>query len=272
MALGATTASPLAIARIAASSSSGSASLSRKPRRAGSQGGEHVLVEVEGREHEDLRLALDQRGRGDAVEARHAHVHQHDVGGRDRQRLDRLAAVGRLADDGHVGLGVDHELEAVADQRLVVGDEDADHDAGIAARTSKPPSGRGPASSVPPRGSTRSRIPVSPRPRPSLGAFPAPSSQTITVTRSGSQRSRTFAGRAGAGVLEHVGQRLLGDAVDAPARRRARAVLDRPPARVRRRALPRGCARRARAARPGRAAARRGAASPSRPSARRISF
>ena len=159
--------------------------------------------------------------------ARHAHVHQHDVGGRDRQRLERLAAVGRLADDAHVGLGVDHELQPGAHERLVVDEEDADH-AGIAARTSKPPSGRGPASSVPPRGSTRSRIPVSPRPRPSLGALPAPSSRDDHGHLVGLPAQQHGRGRAGPGVLEHVGQRLLGDAVDGQAgggRERARLAL-----------------------------------------------
>ena len=99
---------------------------------------------------------------------------------------------------------------------------------------------------------------------------PAPSSSTITVTRSGSQRSRTVARGARAGVLEHVGQRLLGDAVDGEAgggRERARLALL---LELRRRAPPRGCARRARAARPGRAAAA-AACVASRPSARRIS-
>ena len=57
---------------------------------------------------------------------RHPHVHQDDVGRRDGERLERLASVARLAHDGHVGLGVDHQLQAGADERLVVDEEDPD--------------------------------------------------------------------------------------------------------------------------------------------------
>ena len=41
-----------------------------------------------------------------------------------RRALDGLGAVGGLGDDLEVGLGVDHVLDAVSDQRVVVGDED----------------------------------------------------------------------------------------------------------------------------------------------------
>ena len=39
---------------------------------------------------------------------------------------DRLDAVGRLGDHAHVGLAVDQRPEAVAHQRLVIGEEDVD--------------------------------------------------------------------------------------------------------------------------------------------------
>jgi hypothetical protein len=56
-----------------------------------------------------VAVALDERPRrGDPVEPRHADVHQRHVGGGDGEALERLAAVLRLADHRHVGLGVDH--------------------------------------------------------------------------------------------------------------------------------------------------------------------
>ena len=38
---------------------------------------------------------------------------------------ERLVAVGRLADDGEVRLGVEHHPQSLADELLVVGDDDA---------------------------------------------------------------------------------------------------------------------------------------------------
>ena len=60
--------------------------------------------------------------------------------------LDGLGAVARLAGDLHVGLGLDDHPHAAAHERLVVGDEDADHarcssPTGSRAATRKPPSG-----------------------------------------------------------------------------------------------------------------------------------
>ena len=153
-----------------------------------------VLVEVEGREHEDadatvgrrVAAARDPPGRLDAVELGHADVHQDDVRRQASGLVDRLAPVRGLADDLEVLLGVEDHAEARADERLVVGDEDADAHAGSAsaaptgsrARTVKPPPGRGPASSSPPWTRTRSRMPMRPWPRPSpLGdAAPGPRS------------------------------------------------------------------------------------------------
>jgi hypothetical protein len=63
-----------------------------------------VLVEVEGGQHEHGG-ALAVRGeetarRFDAVHGRHADVHEDDVGARGGGEVDRLASVGRLADEG----------------------------------------------------------------------------------------------------------------------------------------------------------------------------
>ena len=68
--------------------------------------------------------------------------------------LERLVSVGGLADDLDVVLAFEDHPDAAADERLVVDDEDADHDAapscGSCAATTKPPFGLRPAVSVPP--------------------------------------------------------------------------------------------------------------------------
>ena len=72
--------------------------------------------------------------------------------------LDGVEAVGGLADDLEVVLGVEDHAEAGAHERLVVGDQQPDAHAtlnsraadGSAARTRQPPPSAGPASSSPP--------------------------------------------------------------------------------------------------------------------------
>ena len=113
---------------------------------------------------------------------------------------DRLVAVGRLAHDLDVVLGVEQDPEPGADQGLVVGEDDADHArpraaaridgtgaTGSQARTRKPPPGRGPASSVARRRQrARSRMPAMPWPGvPGVDRRrrrPRPSSTTSTST------------------------------------------------------------------------------------------
>ena len=62
-------------------------------------------------------------GGGDAVDARHLHVHEHDVGAQLAGQLDGLGAVPGLADDLDVGLDRQDQPEPGADQRLVVDQE-----------------------------------------------------------------------------------------------------------------------------------------------------
>ena len=69
--------------------------------------------------------------------------------------LDRLAAVAGLADHLEIGLGVEDDAKAGADERLIVCDGDPDHPAGSGAsgsrtRTANPCPFRLPASSTPP--------------------------------------------------------------------------------------------------------------------------
>ena len=75
-------------------------------------------------------------------------------GASSRACVERLAAVRRLADDLDVLLRVEDHAKAAADERLVVGDEDADH---ARSRLERQPRAdgeaarrRGPASSSPP--------------------------------------------------------------------------------------------------------------------------
>ena len=75
--------------------------MSRNPAAPASSAAQDQLVGVERRQHDHrrrVRLGAHQPGRGDAVEPRHADVHQHDVGPVAVDRGQHLVAVGRLAD------------------------------------------------------------------------------------------------------------------------------------------------------------------------------
>jgi hypothetical protein len=107
------------------------------------------LVEVVCREDDDPGRgrggvrAEDAAGGSHVVRARHADVHQHDVGERASDDDHGLLAVGRLTDDLDAVRGEDHP-EARADECLVVGD----HHPGPPYRASRP------------------RSPIKPRPLP----------------------------------------------------------------------------------------------------------
>ena len=149
----------------------------------------HDAILVEGGQHEHVAREplAHHRARGsDPVEYRHAHIHQDDVGTQLARAFHRCPAVVGLAHDLDVVLCVEDEPEAAAHERLVVREQDGGHtplSSGRRARTAKPPEARGPASNVPPKTPTRSRMPVSPCPPPgSAGA--APSSDTSIATPS----------------------------------------------------------------------------------------
>jgi len=111
-----------------------------------------VLVEVEGREDQHLgrRVGAGEQAPGgfQAVQNRHADVHQDEVGRKLSYLGERVAAVVGLADDVEVGLGLEDHPQPAADQCFVVDDQDADHGVmcgrGSRARTIYPASGRGP--------------------------------------------------------------------------------------------------------------------------------
>src|SRR5437588_1095903 len=171
--------------------------LQQEPRRAGPERVDDVLVEVECREHQHANpvSALDDAPSGvDPVQPGHADVHQHDVRSRFAGTLDGLVSVARLPDHLEVRLGVEDQPETGSHERLVVGEQNADHaPTGKRARTSKPPPARRPASSSPPQRATRSRMPTSPCPVPVSVPVPSPSSVTSTSTAPRSYRTTTVA-------------------------------------------------------------------------------
>ncbi len=166
-----------------------------EPARPEAQGLVHVIVLVERREDHDPRpvqaLLLQDLPRGlEPVHPGHPDVHQHDVGDELHGAAEGGLAVVGLAHHLDVRLGVEQRPKARPDQRLVVGEQDPDHAApssGSVARTRKPPSGRGPASSSPPSADARSRMPRIPLPPPVAfgAAAPRPSSSIWTVRSCG---------------------------------------------------------------------------------------
>ncbi len=131
--------------------------------RTGPQRVEDRAVVGVGGEDDDAHvgvLGAQPAGGLDAVAARHAQVHQHDVGRQLAGERDGLGAVGGGADDLDAGQQAEHHGQALADHPLVVGDEHPDH-AGT-ARSTRNPSWSAVVTSVPPSSSARSRMPVSP--------------------------------------------------------------------------------------------------------------
>ena len=123
---GASSASPPAHGRAEVS---GGSVLEQKAARPGPQRGQHVLVEVEGRQHDHARrrVELHQPARGlDAVHAGHADVHQADVGRHTPRQPHGVLAVRRLPDDLKILLGLEDEAKSGAHEGLIVGDEHAD--------------------------------------------------------------------------------------------------------------------------------------------------
>jgi hypothetical protein len=144
---------------------------------AGLNGSPQDLVLAECREHEDgtrVLPAAQLRGGGDAVEPRHADVHERDVRAHHGQLLDGLLAVGALGDHVEPVVGGEDPGQAGADDGLVVDEGDADHgvrasSTGIASVASSgsrqltcQPSGVGPAAKSPPSAVARSLIPTRP--------------------------------------------------------------------------------------------------------------
>ena len=65
-------------------------------------------------------------GRLDAVEVRHADVHDDDIRSQSKERFDSLSAVGCLPYHLEIRLGIDDHPQAATDERLVVDQENTD--------------------------------------------------------------------------------------------------------------------------------------------------
>ena len=114
--------------------------------------------------------------------------------------LDRLGAVAGLGHDAQVGLALEHEAQAAADDRVVVGEHDPGveegvrHAAGSSRVTRAPPSGLRPSRSVAPISTARSRIPRTPPPSSALRGKPC--AVVVDLERRAARRrtaSRTLA-------------------------------------------------------------------------------
>src|SRR6187200_1183555 len=156
-----------------------------------------VLVQVKSRQHNDTgrteRWIRGDRGScADSITARHADVHQDDIGMFASDDRKRSVPVARCADHDDLRIRSEQSSEARAYELLVIDDHDGDHRGrseatGRLAVTRNPPSWAGPADRLPPSASARSRIPVMPLPPPECGprplAAPSPSSRIATSTR-----------------------------------------------------------------------------------------
>jgi hypothetical protein len=97
--------------------------------RAESKRTERVFIQVEGRQDQDTGTRLDRHDRSrrlNAVHARHPDVHHDDVRVAPAGQLDRGRAVGGLADDSDAFLLFQDHAEALAQERLVVNEDDRD--------------------------------------------------------------------------------------------------------------------------------------------------
>lgn len=156
----------------------GAGALAEEAAGAGPQRAGDVFVGFEGRQYEDasanqVRVIADGLGGGQSVGAGHADVHHDDVGMVRAGEFGGFPAVGCFADHLHIGGRADQDAEGLAQQGLVIGQQDSDGHwrrsssrwcrcNGSSAVTSNPPKARGPACSRPPTDCARSRIPIRP--------------------------------------------------------------------------------------------------------------
>ena len=166
--------------------------LEHEPARASPQRVVDVVIEAERGQDQHPRGRLgthDPAGGLDAVQNRHADVHEHHVGPEPPGGCNRVLAVAGLPHHGGLRLVLQDLAQADPDQRLVVGDQQCRHGAGVhsgsSTRTAKPPPRRADASNLPPYRLTRSRMPARPCPPPGTSAaVPAPSSAISSSSES----------------------------------------------------------------------------------------
>src|SRR6478735_6673183 len=148
--------------------------------------------------------------RRDTVEDGHPQVHEHDVGMQRVDQVERLRAVLGGTDDRDLLADLEKGRQRLAEQRLVVNDQDAYRSvapqghAGSSTRTARPVPGVDSTVREPPSRSARSRMPMRPNPpllrsiapsiSPSIAlSTPRPSSLTSRRTTYGRYDSRMVA-------------------------------------------------------------------------------
>src|ERR1700735_2923206 len=164
---------------------------------------EHVLVQLEGRQHDDLgRFAQrgNALGRVDPVEPRHANVHQHNIGPVRGDACNRRRPVSRLANHAQIIGRRQDGPKPGPHQRVIVRQQDPKHrirhdlspptgrsgsarrqpSHGNAAVSTKSPPPSGPCASVPPASATRSARLTSPSPDPGSSPTRSPASRPLT--------------------------------------------------------------------------------------------
>src|SRR3990172_7583144 len=137
---------------------------------------------------------LDGPDRPDSIQLRHDQVQQDDVGLDVHELPDRLTAVGGLAHQLDPGFGLQQVPDALADNRVIVGDQHPNPAGywgtsslirvprfGWLCRLSRPP--------IRAARSCRPRNPSPPIASTVLGLNPTPSSATSSSTADGSTRS-----------------------------------------------------------------------------------
>ncbi len=179
--------------------------------------GEHrVVVLVHGQDqHRDRRRHPgDLAGRLEPVHARHLQVDQRDVGGVHDRLAHGLGAVAGLRDHLEAGHRGEQGGQAVAHDRVVVGDQHPDgaHDATSGnVATTRPPDPSGPASSRPPSSSMRWRMPDRPDAGlPVGGAVAVVEDLHLELVAAAEGQARARRRR----MPRDVGERLGGDPVD----------------------------------------------------------
>ena len=122
----------------------GGSFLEQEAGSAAADGGEQVLVQVEGGEHHDARRlreagevggGKDLPGGLQPVHPWHPDIHEHHVARRATHHRDSLCSIPCLAHDDHVLLRVDHHCEPCPHQLLVVDEDHPD----LLSHRSRPP-------------------------------------------------------------------------------------------------------------------------------------
>src|SRR6266536_972256 len=154
-------------------------------------------------QHPNRRMACAQLPqRLEKQPTRHRHVEQHQVGGRGLERAEQGGGGVRLARNHHPRVGLHDATEALADDRVVIRDEDANlrvrsaHDTarGMVTAMPVPWPGSPRIIRVPPHAKARSRIPTKPRdrsPESDWGMNPTPLSSTPRMMTPPTRRTDT---------------------------------------------------------------------------------